>query len=165
MSWNLSHPTLLLALDPSLIPPYLLGLVGVLGGIVSILKWRSDTDDQEEKRKNEATRQAFEAYQATIGQLEKRVDAAEANARQANDRATLADQRFLALEDDHRQCERRNLELNAMIELMRTILNDRGIHIPALGTRGDHTQSVPHSPDGSPRSPASPPFDQPRPSA
>ena len=121
-------------MDWSQLPPYLLAIAGVAGGAVSLLKWRSDSTDQEERRKNEAVAQTIEAYKETIAQLDKRVDAAEATARQATDRAVVADSRLLELERAHNSCERRNVELTAMLELMRTVLNDRGIHIPAFGT-------------------------------
>lgn len=133
-------------MDWSQVPPYLLAIAGVAGGAVSLLKWKSDSTDQEDRRRNEAVAQTIEAYKETIAQLDKRVDQAEQTARQATDRALVADQRINDLQIAHAACERRNVELTAMLELMRTVLRDRGINVPAFGTQPIDTPSYEQRP-------------------
>lgn len=113
---------------------------------MSLLKWKSDSTDQEDRRRNEAVAQTIEAYKETIAQLDKRVDQAEQTARQATDRALVADQRINDLQIAHAACERRNVELTAMLELMRTVLRDRGINVPAFGTQPIDTPSYEQRP-------------------
>ena len=139
------------AMDWSSVPVYLTSLAGVLAGTVSLLKWRSDKADVDQEQQSDRIAQAWVMQQNLVGQLEKRVESAEQSAAQAQQRATLADQRFLQIEAAHQACERRNIELTAMLELMRTVLNDRGIHIPAFGISQPDSGSAPHTPPNGPQ--------------